>query len=374
MQKKEVQKKGDQEKASNLSRQGTLDRTVVRSDRITEKDIDQPPPDPLYLQQWSCMPIDCTLSPTESLDGKLHSCKFIVPRQSFLFHFAYAETITSAFGSYAKSSGCRWFSFRSLIHPSGRYEVYLPLPIQFPIHTLYDLATSEKGHTSTFRHAFEIRIHFSEPKKEEYENWLQTLPSVVVRNVPTWQEYLGMYQSVLKVDNVRSGLRWHRQIVKQSLFSRFGDAQALTIVERDIKAIGSTLISSVVNNNPETFWSVRCAVEQTAEMKTQREGEETRLVMIHYSPYQTQVIVCKSGDQKLGMFLTKHCEIFHELQRERCHSNAPATVVTIQGLNPLLSTPMGALFQLFTSTDFCLHICLRRKEAVEKFIAEGERE
>lgn len=337
-----------------------------KSEHVTEKDIDFVIPDPLMEQQWSCVPIMCTLAEGESLDGRPKRCQFIVPRQSYLFHYTYTQTITSALCNFARGSGCRWFSYRSMIFPKS--EVYLPLPIQYPVHVLCDMIASERASSAipAFRAPLQVRLHFTEPKKEEFEAMCRAVPSVQQNLLPTWDGFQQRYQAVLRLDNARSGYKWHRHILKQSLVAKFGTSQALQVVERDLPKHGSELIQSVVFNQCASFWRAKCCIEQCGEMRTT--NDEHHLIVIHHGLSHTQLVVCKNSTQKLGLFLKEHVTAFGALGRDQVHTNQPCHAVFVQGLNPLLSTPLDALFDLFGACDLAVHIVLKNDLVIGQYL------
>lgn len=335
-------------------------------DHVTEKDIDFVIPDTLVEQQWSCVPVQCTLAEGESLDGRPKRCQFIVPRQSYLFHYTYTKTITMALCNFARGSGCRWFSYRSMVFPKS--DVYLPLPIQYPVHVLCDMIAAEKVNTGTpaFRAPLQVRLHFTEPKKEEFEAMCRTVPAVQQAALPSWETFQQRYQAVLRLDNARSGYKWHRHMLKQSIIVRFGTARALQMVENDLPKHGGELIQSVVNNQCGPFWRAKCCIEQCGEMRTTK--DEHHLIVLHHGVCSTQFVVCKNSTQKLGLFLKEHVLAFAALGRDQCHTNQPCHVVFVQGINPLLSTPLDALFDLFTSCDLCVHIVLKDEFAINQYL------
>lgn len=338
---------------------------AARADKITEKDIDQPVADSLTLMQWSCVPIECTLSATESRDGCVKKCKFVVPRQSYLYHYAYSDTITTTITNEVRSSGPRWFSYRSLLYPA-KCDVHFPLPIQYPVHVLCDLVVSEKPSQMHFRPPLCLRVHFSEPKEEDYKALSASVEQQGFAPLPPWSEYLLRYQSVIKLDTVRSGYKWHRHALKEALFARYGSAQGLMLLERDLPRLAGQLFTSVQNNDPYGFWAGKCALEQCSDMQAKRDGHVA--VVIHYTPWQKQWILVPKGGQKLGLFLKEKCPPFASLEREQVHSNVPAYVISVQGVHPLLSTPLDDLCELLSSSDLCLHIVLKNAAAVAHYL------
>lgn len=338
------------------------------ADKLTEKDFDFSSADPLYLQQWSCVPVVCSLSEAESLDCKAKKCQFIVPRQSYLYDYAYHETITNSLSNFAKGSGCRWFSYRSL--QFSKADVFLPLPVQHPVHVLCDMIAAERRYPTpppAFRAPLVIRLHFSEPKKEDFEAMCSAVPPMSAMQLPTWEQYLQRYQAVLRLDTIRCGYRWMRHTVKQSLMARFGSCQALYELEKHLPKLAADVFNAVIDNQAEPFWRARTALEQCGDMRSKR--DQTHLVVVHYNAWQSVTILCKSSNQKLGLFLKENVEMFAELEREQCHSTQPAHILFVQGVSPLLSTPMDALLELFTSCDLTLHIVLKHSTCVEQFLS-----
>mmetsp|Transcript_40804 Transcript_40804/g.47464 ORF Transcript_40804/g.47464 Transcript_40804/m.47464 type:complete len:369 (+) Transcript_40804:56-1162(+) len=341
----------------------------TRRERLTEKDFDFPNPDALYLQQWSCVPVVCSIAECETLDGKPRRCQFIVPRQSFLYHYAYSSTLAGICNA-ARNSGCRWFSYRCLLYPKA--DIFLPLPIQYPIHVLCDLVTAERGglHNSVpaFRAPLVIRIHFSEPKKEDFEVMCSQLSPMQAATLPTWEHYLLRYQSSLRLDSVRCPSKWMRHTVRQHMLLRFGSCSVLRNVERDMPEYGEDLLRAVVDNNPERYWRARSVVDQYIDMQSNDSTDVKFVIVLHLSPWQTKRVLWRGGSHKVGVFLRDHVEAFAQLERDQHHSTQPCQMVFVQGMNLLLSTPMDALIELLSSTDGVVHMVLKKPDLIKQFV------
>jgi hypothetical protein len=330
-----------------MTRPGAEDPATRRRELISDADHDIPVPDQLYQQLWSCVPVRCVFGSDESRDGREKECEFIVPRQSFLYY--YTEVIQEAFSEFVRKDESIWYSYRSAL---WRNE-YLPLPIQFPVSVLCDLVAAEgpKGLDPKFQFIppLQIRVHFSAPVQPDKST-----------TTISWADYQERYRAVIKLENSKVGYLVHRQMLKQALSVRYGSTEPLSAMESLLPASGMELFSSVKNNDQVSFWKARCVLQRCGDIV----GEEATFYAVYvHTPAKLSTGQCsrliryRGSNQKLGMFLKESVPQFADKQRDWCHSSALANVL-IQGVRPMLSTPMESLLEVFGSVDMCLHIVI----------------
>ena len=257
-------------------------------------------PDPIFLSQWSCVPIRCTLAVddrkvlnTAQTGGSLASpldrfqhgagggsspfiCEYIVPRQSYFF--MHCETILESFKDVVAKEGFPWISYRVDEHTTAA------LPWQYPVGVVVDIMRMKRrtangasvfglggGSASHHHHGFddrvypfEITFHLSEPK-------------AATVNDPAYAAYLRS----LRVRDLKGGLLFLRQVLKKSTVYAYGSTIPLLELEVSHPDYYTDLFEGIQENDPEKFWRGRCALRYYGEAEREDEAIEGSIVNVN---------------------------------------------------------------------------------------------
>lgn len=303
-------------------------------------DIDVTPFDPLFAQQWSSVPIQCTLAPEDAKDPtKTHTCRFIVPRQSYFF--LHLDTITQTLAPQASEAGNVWFTWS----PGGAAaERFVPLhmPISATMDYLYSCDPTVKHLVP-----LELLVHFRRPTAPEKDD-------AGSAGSAEKQAIYDAFNSTLCIRDREAAYASYEQLLKQGIVVRFGRVLNKADFSRTFKA----LFESVCNNNALDFWSLRYKLLSIGERMGDGLSSSKFAGIVVHCGGRSRVIRVKPSGEMLGVFLKEHIPLplFRNLTRNQCHSTKELAPVVIQGLRPVYGSPLDSLVDMFSSTDFCLHI------------------
>eukprot|EP00658_Telonema_sp_P-2_P063527 TRINITY_DN52282_c0_g1_i1.p1 TRINITY_DN52282_c0_g1~~TRINITY_DN52282_c0_g1_i1.p1 ORF type:complete len:101 (+),score=14.32 TRINITY_DN52282_c0_g1_i1:148-450(+) len=86
----------------------------------------------------------------------------------------------------------------------------------------------------------------------------------------------------------------------------------------------------------------------------------TVLPIVIHSHGTHKIVKWRPNGQKLGQFLKEHVPWLEHITRDDIfHRSDPPDFILIQGLSPLLSSPLEDLHELLSCTDMFLHIIVK---------------
>ena len=382
--------------------------------------IEMSEPQAITLKHWNCVPIHCVLAEEDARDAHsnqqssttarfrgssplfagassgrapLYQCNYIVPRQSYMFlHF---ETILDAFKDVVVAEGTPWMSYRTM------RGTVLPLPWQYPVSVVIDMIRMrlvEEGQSlaaSVF--PLEVTVHFSEPPA----------PPANADENSKEVHLMNDFKKVLKIHDMRAGLLYHRQLIKRSLMYAYDTSMPLLQLEAETPASFTDFFEGIQENDPLKYWRGKCAMSYFGELVQEEVATEniagagvgtgsslavsgsgvgtpgaalgqagggavadgaddrfkvrsTVLPIVIHSHGTHKIVKWRPNGQKLGQFLKEHVPWLEHISRDDIfHRSDPPDFILIQGLCPLLSSPVEDLHELLACTDMFLHIIVK---------------
>lgn len=323
--------------------------------------IDIPECDPLFDRQWSSIPVECELALAEdSFESSRNSfvqpkkCNLIVPRQSFLF--LHVDGVLSQLDIAAASRGRVWFSVRV-----GSW--IFPLPWQYPVSVLCDMIsqfTLNQTNIYPLRLCVNLLPEGREREKEKDRDKESASPTSFRESLKDQQRELQkeLVAKMLFLD-VRQGMLYYRHLLKQSManMSR-GDASPFRVMEQKHGRLHALLLSGAANNDPVAFWQGRCAAIAVCETAVSEQQVTLQFPIVLHRIYcgegikpptfHSTTVMWNRNGSRLWQFLRFHLS---DIEVAREDHNREIRGITVQGIHPLMNTPMEFLVDVLASSD-----------------------
>ena len=341
-----------------------------------------------------------------------YQCNYIVPRQSYMFlHF---ETILDAFKDVVIAEGTPWMSYRTM------RGTVLPIPWQYPVTVVIDMIRMrlvEEGQSlaaSVFPLA--LTVHFSEPPQppstaeegskevqlfNEYKKVLKihdmragllyhrqvlkrslmyaydTAMPLLQLEADTPASFTDFFEGIQENDPVKywrgkCAMTYFGELVQEELIAEAtaglsngggAGASVATLGGTTTTALGQA--SASVNGGGATGEQQQQGgggdVAATAEERFKgQQLRSTVLPIVIHSHGTHKIVKWRLNGQKLGQFLKEHVPWLEHITRDDIfHRSDPPDFILIQGLSPLLSSPLEDLHELLSCTDMFLHIIVK---------------
>ena len=336
-------------------------------------------------QLWGAVPVVCTLAEADASDKKAtHTRAYSVPRQSFFY--LHMESIKESFSRLVDREQCVW-----LADEEGR-----PLPWHMPVSAVIDALAVARRCPAEAVLPLRLTVHF-------------TLPSGKTGDL------------ILKVKDDRIAKVAFYQRLKSSAICRFGSVEPLVAMQASQLDEYDWFFTALKNNDPVAYNLARKKLDTAALVVNalQHEGgtatpdgiggllrsmsaassalrgtlpaaamptavkkvaaaapPETRIpLVLHVAGPSSGAFAAKPvvhslqnvGKKTLGLVLkellpTQMASVAAESLLDTQRANKPLDpsvgLVLVQGVQPLLSTPLEFLYDRLAATDGYLHVAV----------------
>lgn len=301
-------------------------------------------PDPVALDLWGCVAVNCTLSPDDRKDDVSKElkdascvCAFMVPSQGFLFF--HLNTVKERFSRLVKAEQYIWFS-EEIALPSkdgiqGQKEI-IAVPWQYPISVVFDLLRSRDETSFARNKPLSLTVHFTPDATSKL--FFSVFPfRTDAREQDAWRLY--------------------DHLLKRSVALRYGTAAPLEKLRSQYPEHSENLFRGLKACDGLQFHRGRMALLSVGD----REGMEASYPVVIHMKGKTQNHKVPQSKRTFGQML-HHCvpvDRFRLLTADDWSSPVQPKDVTIQGVTPLYNTPMEVLMEVLVSTDLSLHVVVK---------------
>ena len=301
---------------------------------------DIPDPDPIALDLWGCIAVQCTLSAVDCKDDAPgpHRCMFMVPRQGYLFF--HLKTIKEKFARLVKAEHFIWFSAEVSLGNGTKQTV--PVPWQYPTSTVCDILRSMDETTFARSRPIPLTVHFT-----------HDVPEGVPKEI-----FAGIVP--LKADaREQDTYMLYDHLLKQSVALRYGSSAPLAKLREPYPQHSQNIEAGLHGCDGAAFHRGKMALLFVGDL----DGKEAHYPVVFHIDGRAHWQRVPASKRTLGQML-QHCVAkFRHMTADDWSAAREEEGVTIQGVSPYLNTPTEVLVDVMGSVDLCLHVVISTKRA-----------